>query len=260
MSGETRTVGRRLAVEWLVFVGVAVGIAASGVWLVSEATDPSAGRRWLLVAGTVLAYEVGFLAYHLPRARDGVRGPVPRGTLGAANAVTLVRGVLFAGAAGFLLVPPSSPLVRWAPGVCYGAGAALDYVDGILARRRGRTTELGTRLDHAFDTLGFLVAPLVGVAWGRLPVWYLSLSAARYVFRAGRAWRLSTGRRVDPLPESRLRRRLAAFQMAFITVALLPVVPSSIVHPAAAVALAPSLTVFARDWLVVAGHLPQRED
>jgi CDP-diacylglycerol--glycerol-3-phosphate 3-phosphatidyltransferase len=43
--------------------------------------------------------------------------------------------------------------------------------------------------------------------------------------------------------------------MAFITAALCPLVPRSVVWPAAAVVVTPSLVVFARDYLVVAGYL-----
>lgn len=252
MSGETSTLGRRLRIEWLGAAGVAVVGLALGARFVSGAASPAAGRRWLLVAGVVLTYELWYVRHLLARG-DG-RAALPGGSLGPANAVTILRGMLYAAAAGFLFVPPSGPALRWAPGICYGAGAALDFVDGSLARRNGQVTEVGRRLDHAFDTLGFLVAPLVGVAWGRLPVWYLSLSAARYVFRTGEWWRRLTGRPVHPLPESRLRRRLAAFQMAFIAVALVPVLPASVVHPAATVALVPSLSLFLRDWLAVSGR------
>lgn len=258
MNGEVPTVGRRLRIEWLAVLGAGAVLAAVGSHLVATEAGSAAGRRWLLVAGGVVAYEVGFLGYHLVRTRDGP-GAL-EGGLGVANAVTLARGLLYAAAAGFLLVPPSTPAVRWAPGICYGAGAALDYVDGQLARRTGGATELGERLDHAFDTLGFLVAPLVGVLWGRLPIAYLSLSAARYLFRGGIVWRRRSGRPVYPLPESRLRRRLAAVQMALIAVALPPVLPVAIVHPVALVALVPSLVVFLRDWIVVSGRLPQREE
>jgi len=199
---------------------------------------------------------VWFLRRHLDRNRP--EGGVTLASLGLPNAVTLVRGFLYAGVAGFLFVPPGtlSPAARWLPGVCYGVGATLDALDGHLARWNGPETLLGRKLDLAFDTLGFLLAPLVGVAWGRLPAVYLSLSAARYCYRAACWWRERRGRRVGDLPESRLRRPLAAFQMAFIAVALLPVLPPRLVHPAALVAAAPSLLLFARDYLAVTGRLP----
>jgi CDP-diacylglycerol--glycerol-3-phosphate 3-phosphatidyltransferase len=244
---------RARRVRWQGGVGlvavVAVGAAALGGWSTVEmATSPAVADRWLLVAGSVVAFEVGYLAYHLDADRPGVAVAVP-------NLLTLCRGGLYAATAGFLVVPPTTPAVRWAPGVCYGVGVALDYLDGAVARRTDRETALGAKLDLAFDTLGFLVAPLVGVVWGRLPVWYLSLSAARYLYRVGVWAHERRGGAVAALPESRVRRPLAALQMAFITTALPPVVPVAVVYPASAVVLAPSLAVFLRDYLVVTGRL-----
>lgn len=254
MSGEAGTVVRRPRADWLAAAGVALAVASLGAAAVSRAAGGDAGTRWLVAAGAVMAYELWFLARSIARLPEEEPG-----ALSLPNAVTVGRGLLVAATAGFVLVPPAGRLA-WAPGVLYGTAAALDAVDGHLARRTGRTGPLGERLDLAFDTLGFLVAPLVAVAWGRLPVWYLSLSAARYAFRAGEAWRRARGRPVHPLPESQPRRWLAAFQMAFIAAALLPVLPAAWVHAAAPVALAPSLALFARDWLAVSGRLPRREE
>lgn len=249
MSGSGETVYERRRVAATATMSVAAAAVAVGGWtLVADAASHGAANRWVLVAGAVLAYEVGFLAYHLDG--DGTES-----VLALPNLVTLTRGGLYAATAGFLFVPPTTAVVRWAPAACYGLGAVLDFVDGSLARRMDRTTELGSKLDLAFDTLGFLVAPLVAVAWGRLPAAYLSLSAARYVYRAGIGWRKRRGRPVGDLPESRVRRPLAALQMAFIAVALAPVLPSSVVHPLALVVAAPSLATFARDYLVVTGRL-----
>ncbi|QLG29489.1 CDP-alcohol phosphatidyltransferase family protein [Halorarum halophilum] len=213
--------------------------------------------RWTTVSGMVVGFELGYLWTHLDAGRVERAGDRVRRSLGVANVVTLTRGGLYAVVAGFVVVPPHEPLL-WVPAASYGAGAALDWFDGVVARELGRTTELGTRLDLAFDTLGFVVAPLVAVVWGRLPVWYLSLSAARYVFKAGVAWRRRRGHPVFALPESRVRRPLAAFQMVFITVALAPVLPAGVLRVAAAVALLPSLLVFLRDYLVVSGRLDGR--
>lgn len=256
MSGEAPTVGRRLRLEWFaLFAGGGVLLTA-GAHLVGSAGH--AAHHWLLVAGGVVGYEVAFVGVHLVRTRE--LDDLPGGSFGAANAVTMLRGLLYAAVAGFLLVPPTSPAIRWVPGLCYGAGAALDAVDGHLARRTGRATALGERLDHAFDTLGFLVAPLVAVAWGRLPVIYLAIAVARFAFLGGQAWRRRAGRPVLSLPESRLRRPLAALQMAVIAVALPPVLPVAVVHPAAILAMLPSLAFFVRDWLAVSGRLPRYEE
>jgi hypothetical protein len=53
------------------------------------------------------------------------------------------------------------------------------------------------------------------------------------------------------------RRPLAALQMLFITLALAPPVPAAVTLTLAPLALAPSLFMFVRDYLVVAGHLPK---
>jgi len=247
MSGAERVYRRLDAAAVTAAALAAAGAAVAGWTLVATMVSHDAANRWLLVAGAVLGYEVGFLAYHLDAER-------PRAAFAPPNLVTLFRGGLYAATAGFLLVPPTRA-VQWIPAACYGTGVALDFVDGRLARLTGGTTELGAKLDLAFDTLGFLVAPLVGVAWGRLPVAYLSLSAARYVYRAGIGWRKRRGRPIGDLPESRVRRPLAALQMTFITAALAPVGPAAVVHPLAVVVAAPSLAVFARDYLAVTGRL-----
>lgn len=224
------------------------------------------GWRWLVGAAAPLAFVVWFLRRSLPLNRpadasgageavaDG--GTAVHGTLGLANGLTVLRGWLFAGVAGFLLfVPAETSAWRWVPALWYGVGVALDWLDGTVARTLSRQTELGRRLDLAFDTMGFLVAPLVGVVWGALPGWYLGISVARYLFRLGcrvRRWR---GLPVGDLPESRLRRPLAALQMVVVTVALVPATPAAVVWPVATLAMLPSLAVFGRDYLAVTGRL-----
>jgi CDP-diacylglycerol--glycerol-3-phosphate 3-phosphatidyltransferase len=239
----------------------------------SEALGVHQTGGWLIVTTLVALWVVGFLYYHLTDNRvaasdssveaddngmfavDGLRQ-----SLGVANAVTFLRGLAYAGAAGFVVVRPTGAVVVWLPALLYGGGAALDAVDGSLARRVGAQTRLGERLDLGYDTLGFLVAPAVAVAWGKLPAVYLSLSFARYLYRGGLAVERSRGRAIRPLPPSRLRRPLAAWQMLFLAVALAPVVPAAWTLAVAPAALAPSLLVFARDYLAVTGRLSSRTD
>ncbi|MFC7136497.1 CDP-alcohol phosphatidyltransferase family protein [Halobaculum litoreum] len=248
---------RRPAALW---TAVAVGAVAVGAGALTAGVGPGVAGPWLLSAGVVVAWECAFLARRTglnrapDRPGDGAGGTVAA-SLGVANGVTLFRGLLYAGVAGFLLTGSLAGAWAWAPALLYGAGAALDAVDGALARGPGRRTVLGEKLDMGIDTLGFLVAPLVGVAWGRVPVWYLALSAARYLYKLGRWRRERRGLAVYDLPDSRVRRPLAGLQMAFIAVALAPVLPIATVEYLAAVVVTPSLAVFARDYLVVAGHL-----
>lgn len=250
--------GARLRRQWWLTLGGFVGAAAVVALVFSRAFDARTGGLWLLGSSPVFAYQLWFLRRALGDNHPPGRDDAPYSTLGVANAVTLGRGWLYAAVGGFLLVvPPVGSVWRWLPVAWYGGGAALDWVDGWLAKTAAQRTELGSRLDMAFDTVGFLVAPLVGVVWGRLPLWYLSISAARYLFKAGRGLRRYRGRAVYDLPPSRVRRPLAGLQMAFITGALVPVVPVAIVHPVAAVVVVPSLAVFVRDYLAVVGYVPR---
>ena len=210
--------------------------------------------RWVFhpatIAGCCWAGQLWYVGH-------SVNTPQVAGRLiGLANGLTVLRGGLYAVVAGFVVVPSATGLA-WVPAVCYGAGAVLDRMDGAVARTVGQQTELGTRLDMAFDTFGFVAAPLVAVLWGQLPVWYLSISAARYVFLAGVYWRRYQGRPVYDTPDSNLGRYLAGVQMAFITVALVPTAPTSVVWTVAPFVLAPSLLVFGRDLLAISGRLPE---
>lgn len=265
----------RLRRQWrVVTLAMATGLAGVAVTLDAPPALPrvpgltgSVAVQWVVPAAATAGFVVWFCRHHLDANRrdtsadSGDRGtitadddPQAYATLGVANAVTLARGGLFAALAGFVAVEPT-PRLAWIPAVCYGTGCALDFVDGAIARRRDRTTVLGAKLDMAVDTLGFLVAPVVAVAWGRLPVWYLSLSAARYLFKAGRGYRRTRGKPVYDLPDSSVRRPLAGVQMIFISAALAPVLPAATVRAFAVVVLAPSLAVFLRDYLVVSGRL-----
>ncbi|PSP39085.1 CDP-alcohol phosphatidyltransferase family protein [Halobacteriales archaeon QH_7_65_31] len=239
-------------------VVAAVSIAAGLVVLaLARRFAPAVAGRWL--AGTALP--LGFLAWTLRRSLSDNRPPADASesgvypALGVANGITLLRGGLYAGLGGFLLVvPPAGSAWRWVPAVAYGAGIGLDWVDGAIARAVRRPTRLGERLDLAFDTMGFLLAPVIGVVWGALPVWYLSVSAARYLFKLGCWLRERRGLPVGELPDSRVRRPLAALQMLAIAVALVPVVPASVSWPLATVAMVPTLLVFLRDYQSVTGR------
>jgi CDP-diacylglycerol--glycerol-3-phosphate 3-phosphatidyltransferase len=208
-----------------------------------------------IVAGICWGGQLWYVGYSVDTV--GVSGEIRRRLFGLANTLTLLRGALYAIVAGFVVVPADTDLV-WVPALCYGIGIVLDKLDGAAARTVGEQTDLGAHLDTAFDTFGFVAAPLVAVLWGLLPVWYLSLSAARYVFLVGVRWRRLRGRPVFDRPDSDLGKYLAGVQMAFITVALAPPVPTDLVWTIAPAVLAPSLAVFGRDYLAVSGRLPER--
>ena len=244
--------------------GVALAVALSTAF-------PATGRLGVppaAVAGLCLAGQLWYVAFGLGGV-DAVRTPADESTdgstergdgprlFGLANGVTLVRGALYAAVAGLAVASPDAG-VAWIAATGYGVGVLFDGLDGRVARTIGTETDIGRRLDMAYDTFGFVAAPLVAVAWGILPVWYLSLSAARYVFRGAVGLRRARGRPVFDLPDSDLGKYLAGVQMVFLTVALVPAAPDHLVRAAAPVVLAPSLGVFARDYLVVSGRVSRR--
>ncbi|POG55012.1 CDP-alcohol phosphatidyltransferase family protein [Haloferax marisrubri] len=248
-------------------------LATEWVWLVSWA-DPSpetAAATW--AAGTLLVV-VGLCAYAYANADENVAPEGGRASesaepgrpydgLGVPTAVTLARGFLVAGVAGIAGVAlhgPLSPSWAWAAAVGYGVAAALDALDGALARRLDRVSRLGARLDTAVDAFGLLVAPLAGVLLGELAWWYLSVGAARYVFLLGLRVRERADRPTFDLPPRASRRVLASVQMAVVPLALAPGVFDSWMPLVTGVAAAALLLGFARDWGYVSGRLGSEGD
>jgi CDP-diacylglycerol--glycerol-3-phosphate 3-phosphatidyltransferase len=233
--------------QWGLVAIVAVASITSGHLTLLRWDMPTVGLRWSLSAGAVLLYELAVLWRLLDHNRDAETGRLLT-SLGPATTITVGRGLLLAIVAGFLLVPRPTGTVAWVPGLAYGSAVALDFLDGLVARRWNRSTQLGALLDRRFDTVGLFVAPLLGVQYGQLPVWYLSVAMAKPVCVGAlyvRAWR---GRPVGVLPESESNRWLAGLQMLVVSLALLPVVEPSLGTEVATAAMIPFLLQFGRDW------------
>jgi CDP-diacylglycerol--glycerol-3-phosphate 3-phosphatidyltransferase len=182
-------------------------------------------------------------SWHLYRALPENRRPESRELLpdlGAPNRITLLRAFLIAAAAGSIPVPASAA-------AAYTAAALLDGVDGWMARRFGRETVLGRKLDLEVDAVGIFVACFGGIALGKLPLWYAAIGLARYLFVLGLLLR-KPARALDP---SSLRRVLAGVQMGFLATALWPQVPSGLTQIAAYPFGAATLAMFLRDGLFV---------
>jgi CDP-diacylglycerol--glycerol-3-phosphate 3-phosphatidyltransferase len=210
--------------------------------------DPHAVARWL--GGTLPAWLWLWTSLWQDRRRNRRGDGRLLARLGPATTVTLARGLLVSFVAGFLLFARPDGALAWAPAILYTLAALADRLDGALARRTGWVTQLGAKLDVGTDALGLLMAPAVGVRWGRLPPWYLLLALAYPAFRAGlrlRAWR---GR---PLHLERLRRDprarfFAGVQMTCVATALYPVLPAALIWPAATLAMMPTLALFVGEW------------
>ncbi|MDX1267075.1 MAG: CDP-alcohol phosphatidyltransferase family protein, partial [Oceanisphaera sp.] len=164
--------------------------------------------------------------------------------------------------AGFLTILPlqASTGLLYLPAVLYTVAAALDGLDGFVARRQQQTTRLGTELDTALDAFGLLIAPLFAVFTGKLPVVYLLVSVAYYLFQWGIRWRRQRRRPVYALPPSQIRRYLAGAQMVLVALALWPPLPGALTQWVGLVLMIPLLIGFCRDWLHVSGRLGVRRE
>lgn len=221
-----------------------------------RALFPASPAFWVLDSATVAGLTWSGQLWYFGQCLDPDTSATRpwRRLFGLANVLTVFRSALYSIVAGFVAIPPDTRLV-WIPALAYGTGVVLDKIDGTVARTIGSETALGQRLDVAVDTFGFVAAPVVAVSWNVLPVYYLSLSAARYVYRGGLAWRRYTDRPLFAEPDSDLGRYMAAGQMVFLTGVLMPTAPRDLVWTVAPILLAASLAVFVRDYLVVTGRL-----
>ena len=190
--------------------------------------------------------------------RDGAPAP---GRLGAANAITLARLVVFAGLGGFMAVSlafvrEAGDALGWVPALAYGLAALADGLDGVVARRMGTESAFGARLDAETDALGMAAASGIAVLIvGVLPLWYLAAGFGRYLFGAALFVERRLGRELADLPPSPFRRRLAGFQMGLLAVCLVPGIEPEWALPSTLALGIPFLAGFARDYLLASGRL-----
>lgn len=122
-----------------------------------------AGLAWWLAVWKMLDWHLG-----MAEGGDGV----PRKRLSPADAVTLTR---------FWLVPLAAGMRRSRRGLpaATAVGGITDWLDGVLARRRGRT-RLGRDLDTTADLAFLGSAAIAARSAGRLPKLAAWALAARY--------------------------------------------------------------------------------
>ena len=149
--------------------------------------------------------------------------PFPR--FGPANVTTTVRALLVAIVAGFI-GENGTPAIATATVGLASAAAALDGVDGWLARRTAMASTFGARFDMEIDAL--LIQVLAILVWqhGKAGAWVLASGLLRYVFVA--ACRLLPWMR-RPLAPTMRGRAICVAQIMLLIGAMLPAVgaPSS---------------------------------
>ena len=238
-------------------IGIVAALAA-GFILVCRWGSFFMAIRWLVPASAAAAWIYWHFRQLLPLNRRAGDADLFQ-DLGAANRITLLRGILVAHLAGFTLLPWSrmstGPLPwPWIPGMLYGAAVILDAMDGYVARRTGRVTEMGGHLDMETDALGLLAASVVAVTADQLPPAYLVAGLAYYLFTSGIRIRQFLGKpsgKVGPWQGARI---IAGCQMALVAAALLPPIGPPATTLAAWIVMTPLLAGFARDWLIVCGR------
>jgi CDP-diacylglycerol--glycerol-3-phosphate 3-phosphatidyltransferase len=207
--------------------------------------------RWLFLAALAAGYSLAFLKRNLGRNRASAASPAA--DLGPGTTATLLRGLLLAAVCGFLFSPRPQGSLAWAPAILFTTAELLDYLDGYLARRSGRQTELGASFDLTLDNLGMLIGSALAVWYRVLPWPFLTVGFAGYLFQLGRWARSRSGREVRELPPSSSRRPIAGLMMGFLSAILWPIVKPPATTLAGLFFLAPLLVSFARDWLVISG-------
>ena len=198
---------------------------------------------WLIGAAIASIITVGILRFRLPENHPPDSSEL-LSTLGPATWMTMMRGLMQAFLVGLIVVPWPPGWLAWLPGVLYSVAVVLDIFDGYVARRTNHSTVLGDKLDTDLDGLGILITPLLGVHYGQLPIWYLGVSAARYLFLLGLAYRRRRDFPIYDLAPNILRRPLAGIQMGFLGVVLLPVYRPPGTWVAAAAMMTPFLISF----------------
>lgn len=234
---------RRATLTWAVVV--AAGLAPLA-WAAEALGAAGLALQALVVfaAGTALAMRG--LVWHLPVER-----------LGAANRVTLARFGLVSLLAAFVLHPGAAqhPVMAWALAATAAVAAAMDALDGALARAHGTASAFGARFDMEVDALLVLVLAALVMQAGNAGAWVLAAGALRYVFVAAGAllpWLNRT------LPHSVRRKAVCAVQVSVLVACMVPSLPAPWPAMLAATGLAALVWSFAVDvaWLFRARRNP----
>lgn len=233
------------------------GLVAVGAMFVFSVIAPVSGPL-------ALWWSAGFLAALIPQLAV-LHGALAKNRqshapervcseFGLANHITIARAWLNAGCFAFAFIPVHHAYT-WYPLAFYLSSLLLDFVDGYVARITRRESEMGTILEHEFDSIGVIAAAAAGWSRGALGPIFLLVAPARYLYIAAERVRLRRGLPMQPLRYSISGRVIAGLFMGFLCVALIPGFPVLFLRVAAPIFLIPFVGGFLRDWLTATGTL-----
>jgi CDP-diacylglycerol--glycerol-3-phosphate 3-phosphatidyltransferase len=238
--------------SWVYTIIITLLAVSLGYLLITIVLGAMYAARWLVLPAATTVFILIILRQNLAEnSRSDESTILP--DFGWGNLMTLARGILVALMMGFLFIPKPEGFLVWIPGILYILANITDFLDGYLARITNHATKLGEILDMSFDGLGVMVAGLLAVKYGQLPIWYISIAFARYIFIGGIWLRKSFGKATYDLLPSIWRRLSAGLQMGFLAVILLPIFTPPGTHIAAYLFGVPFLVGFLLDWLDVCG-------
>lgn len=216
----------------------ATGLGLLVVALVALVLGPflHASGRYPLVAVAVFAGIGGLV---IGAIGSGHRFP----RFGSANHVTMLRASLVALVAGLVVEPPA-PRMAWSVVGMTLVLAALDGVDGWLARRTRMASAFGARFDMEVDAFFILLLSILVWRFDKAGAWVLACGLMRYAFVAA-AWVLPW--MAGPLTPTFRGKFVAVLQVVGLATALAPVVPSPLSDAVAAMTLAALAWSFAVD-------------
>lgn len=192
---------------------------------------------------------VSIVMLNLPRIHG-------RDRFGAANQVTLVRAATVAMLLG-LVGEPANQQVAWAAVGLALVVAALDGLDGWVARRLRLASDFGARFDMETDAL--LIAVLAVLAWqlDKAGAWVMLGGLMRYGFVMAGVF-LPWLRR--SLPPSRRRQAVCVGQMLSLVVCITPLVAMPYSASIAVFGASALATSFALDIAWLARHRNRDHD
>lgn len=245
-----RQLRRRWGATALLYCAFLLG----GYWFLRGAWSTQWATWWLGWAALTMTLELGVLWRVLPSNHPpSAERLLP--TFGYGTGLTLTCGLLLFLLAGFLFAPQPPGALAWLPALLYTVARLVDYVDGYVARITHHETKLGSILDMELDGFGVLIAIILGIQVGALPLWYLPLALSRQLFIFGIWLRTRRGLPVYEMTPSANRRIVAGYQTGFLSLALWPSFRPPLSTLAAVIFALPLIASFGRDWLVVSGAL-----